>query len=233
MNTKLKQRQIERLREDRLTRQLCPGVRTEDWVLACLYRHPGDFIFEVAGVKPEFMRTSAGNALCAKLHEYEEGKAPKLKELDLIYQAQAQAHPERAQEIQTIREHIARLRRIPWSKTRGSEIACNIVRDWCEDRRKALHPNRSLPTEELERAFDHAREELLQVRQDIQEHNKVGGTLWKAEFDHASAIRDLLEELRLRTDRHIDPEQAQETLLRPRALSLRERLLLRVRGGRL
>src|ERR1035437_804564 len=181
MNTKLKQRQLERLREDRFTRQLCPGVRTEDWVLACLCRHPGAYSAVFAGIKPEYMRTVAGQAICAKLHEYEEGKSPKLKELDLIYQAQAQAHPERAQELQSTRDHVARLRRIPRSKTSGSGWAREIICDWCEDRRKALHPNRKLNTEELERAFGQAKQELVQVRQEINKHNKVREALWTTE----------------------------------------------------
>jgi hypothetical protein len=229
MNAKLKQRQIDRLREDRFTRDFCPGVRTEDWILACLYRHPIEFMFQIVAVKPEYMRTAPGQALCAKLHEYEEGKAPKLKELDCIYRTQVQALPERAQELQSIRDHIARLRRIPWSKTSRSGWAREIVRDWCEDRRKALHPNRKLATEELKRAFVQANKELVQARQEINKHNKVREALRTAELDRASAVRDLLEELRLRTDGHIDTEQARKALLAScEEGGLRQRLLRRI-----
>jgi hypothetical protein len=40
MNEKLKQRQLGWLREDRLTRDVCPNVSTRDWVPCYLYRQP-------------------------------------------------------------------------------------------------------------------------------------------------------------------------------------------------
>src|SRR5512137_54350 len=40
MNEKLKQRQLGWLREDQLTRDVCPNVSTRDWVPCYLYRQP-------------------------------------------------------------------------------------------------------------------------------------------------------------------------------------------------
>jgi hypothetical protein len=230
MNQKLKQQHVERLREDRFTRDVCPGVHTEDWVLACLYRHPLQFCNQVVELKPEYIRTTTGKALCNKLHEYDPEHSPSLKELDLTYGTQSQAHPELVKEVQSLREHIGRLQKIPGRKTLGSRTARKIIHDWCEDRRKTL--NRKLSTADLERAFDLAKQQLVQIRQEIRELEKIRAPLYKAARDQESSIEGLLEELLLRTDRHIDPAQAREALhLGYQGTGIRARLLGAIRGN--
>jgi hypothetical protein len=248
MNKKLKQLQLERLREERLTSEICPGVRAEDWVLCSLCRHLG---YDVAQVKVEYMRTATGRALLTRLHLCAEARNspllktttpgsaehiaavqaatfPTLKGLDGIYRVQAQEHPDRAEQVQSLRQHVARLRRIPRNTTPDEDWVWDIVGKWCRERHLALHPNRKLPTEDLERAFDQAKQELVVVRQEIEQLNKLQEPLLEAAGYQQSRIHDLLEELQLRTDRHIDLPQTREAL-RPRNWGLRARLLRRVR----
>jgi hypothetical protein len=53
-------------RENRLTRDICPNVRTEDLVLCSLYRDPYQHL--VSSVKVEYISTVTGQALLARLH---------------------------------------------------------------------------------------------------------------------------------------------------------------------
>jgi hypothetical protein len=211
MKEKLKQELIARLHEDRFTREVCPGVPAQDWILAWLYRHPY-FSLKDAGLKPAFFRTTTGQVLCAELLEGAGRLRGSLRLLDHAYKKQAEEHPELAQEIQRIREHIARLWKIPYSKTLGNPMVCEIVRAWCRDRYLALHPNRKRSTEELDCEYMRSQEKLDQVRQDIDALNKVVESLLNTAHDLESSFRDLEEELFLRADRALDEQEARQAL---------------------
>lgn len=212
MKERLKQELIARLHEERFTRDVCPGVLTEDWILAWHYRQPC-FYLKYAGLKPEFFRTATGQTLCATLLQYETAyDRPSLRSLDHFCKEQAEEHPERAQEIQRIRDHIARLWKIPYGKTPRSRMTCDIVRAWCRDRYLALHPNRKRSTEELDCEYVRSKEKLDQVRQDIDALNKVVESLLNTAHDLESSFRDLEEELFLRADRALDEQEARQAL---------------------
>jgi hypothetical protein len=198
---KLKKEQIARLHEERFTRDVCPGVLTEDWILAWHYRQPC-FYLKNATLKPEFFRTATGQTLCATLLQYKTGYArPSLRSLDHFYREQAEEHPERAQEMQRIRDHIARLFKIPYGKTHRNRITCDVVLAWYRDRYLALHPNRKLSTGELEDERVRVQGKLDQVRQNIDALTKVVESLSQAACAYDSSIRDLVEELNLRAGR--------------------------------
>lgn len=227
MYTKIKQRQLERLREDRLTRHVCPGVPTEDWILACVYRDPRRLIREIKEVKPEFLRTPTGQKLFSQLRL--KGCFPSLTRVDYMYRNQARTEPERAQEARSMRDHIARLRRIPRSTTPGEGEFSTIVRDWCADRRKALSPYRKLPTRELELELGKQEQDLLLVSQEIEKVNQIRKPLMDTARAQEVAIRDLLELLVDRTDRHIDADETRKALdLSNGVMGLRQRLMQRV-----
>ena len=245
----LKQRHLERLREDRLTRDIYPSVRTEDLVLCILYRAPDHY--HVPRVNVEYMRKVTGQALLARLHMCDaayyspllhtepgspEHRAaekaatwPTLKELALFYREQAQESPERAQEVQAMREHIARLRRIPKRATK--HLCHELISKWCEQRSMELNPNRQLATAQLEHQFEDAKNELLQLRQEIKQFEVHIQPLRDALDARTSCIKNLAAELRLRPDRTLDLEAAAQALnpaYNPGANGLRARLLGRL-----
>lgn len=189
-------------RENRLTRDICPGVRTEDWVLCSGFRYDvADFVVQI---RPEYMTTATGQALLAKLHSAVARHAapPALKKLDRLYRAEAQTNPERAAQIERIRRHIAQLERIPkfLRRTTPPSWVDRIVRAWCEERRLALHPNRQRSTEELERLFGQVQQELDSILPEVREvHGRARAV--------ARRFRDLLAELRVRPECKIDASE--------------------------
>lgn len=228
----LKQRHLDRLREDRLTRHICPGVRIEDWILACFFRHLYLCVDLLSVLQPRYMSTATGRRLCGELHAFEEAHFLSLRELDRKYGAQAREHPEQARKLQALRDHIARLQRIPRGITLGDYKAQAIIRLWCEDRRRTLHLNRRRPTERLEGDFRKARERLRAVRLRLDGLTQRQERLYQAEQRQARRLEELCAELRLRPDRGAELDEVLRTMTRrpQELLSLRARLLYRVRN---
>jgi hypothetical protein len=217
-------------RENRLTRDICPGVRTEDLVLCRLYRDPCQHL--VSGVKVEYISTVTGQALLARLHvcdaafdspllytehgspEHEAAvKAatyPTLQELALFYREQAQESPERAQEVQAMREHIARLRHIPRRAT--DDVQGDLISKWCEQRILELNPNRQLTTRQLEHQFNKTKQELLQLRREIKQIEENIQPLRDALYARESCLKDLAAELRVRPDGTLNLEAANKQI---------------------
>jgi len=135
---RLKHLQILRLQEEQFTQSVCPGVRVENWMLAWVYRHGNRFTDEVALVKPEYMTTPTAKALFAKVQESQAGHLPSLRKLDRLYRTEAEQHPDRAQEIQSIRDHIAQLMKIPRTLTRRNKTVRESLRAWCSVRSAEL-----------------------------------------------------------------------------------------------
>lgn len=235
MNEKIKQQLIARLHEDRFTREVCPGVRTEDWILAYLFERPDELDSDLGVLKPEYISTTSGQALCRRLHQLRNGGySPRLDGLAFFYGTQAEEHPERAEELSCILAHVARLKDIAnQSEPVDPQTALDIVHGWCEDRRKALDPNRKRPTDELEGELLSLQQELGLIRQKMEELDERKETLRGEAYDLESWLGELLEELRFRPDRHVDLDEAGKTRLArvdrdPRRL--RQRLIQYVRN---
>jgi len=207
------------LHENRLTRDICPGVRTEDWVLCCGFRR--DVADYMARIRPEYITTPTGQAILAKLHSAAaQGTVPPaLKALDRAYKAEAKAHPERAVQNELIRLHILKLERIQ-KRHRRRTSACQmrrILRVWCEERHLALHPNRQRPTAELERQFGQVQQELDSIQAELH-------AIYVRARNAATRSRDLFCELRLRPECKIEARELRDPL------SMRDWFILRELG---